>query len=79
MTEDGEVATYTSQVVGTLTEDGGVKSLGTFGVQTQQANLLFSMIWLTYLTLKQTGMEIFQRWDGNGSKYGLFTSLLNNE
>jgi hypothetical protein len=29
MTEDGEVATYTSQVVGTLTEDGGVKSLGT--------------------------------------------------
>ncbi|MGA7692054.1 MAG: hypothetical protein WCA61_07105 [Nitrososphaeraceae archaeon] len=29
MTEDGEVATYTSQVVGTPTEDGGVKSLGT--------------------------------------------------
>ena len=29
MTEDGEVATYTSQVVGTVTEDGGVKSLGT--------------------------------------------------
>ena len=29
MTEDGEVATYTSQVVGTLTEDGGVISVGT--------------------------------------------------
>jgi hypothetical protein len=80
MTEDGEVATYTSQVVGTLTEDGGVNPLGlTFGVQPPLANLLFSMIWLTYLTFKQTVMETFQRWDGNGSKYGLITSLLNNE
>jgi hypothetical protein len=80
MTKDGEVATYTSQVVGTVTEDGGVKSLGTnIWSTTSTGKLAFLNVWLTYLTFKQTVMETFQRWDGNGSKYGLITSLLNNE
>ena len=44
MTQDGEVATYTNQVIGNLTEEGNVLSRGAgFWIDRLQVSLLFLM------------------------------------